>query len=167
MNEVYITCYLGRAAPALEQSANVYAYVRGNPVSITDPLGLWGFTFGGYAGIGSEITIGNDNGHWFFTDRFGFGAGFGFGYDPNGGVPGGTANSGCHGGAVLSVSGAAGANLGPYGVSTELGVYHNYDTGISDTYGSPPGWVAAGEYRADINYGWSLAGQVTLYRGIH
>jgi RHS repeat-associated protein len=34
---------------------NFYAYARGNPISYTDPLGLWSFTIGGYVGIGTEL----------------------------------------------------------------------------------------------------------------
>jgi hypothetical protein len=39
---------------------NSYAYVGGNPVSNTDPLGLWSVTFEGYNGVGGGITIGRD-----------------------------------------------------------------------------------------------------------
>jgi RHS repeat-associated protein len=144
---------------------NTYAYVRDNPISNIDPFGLWSVTVGGYAGIGSEITFGNDDGHWFFTDRVGFGVGGGIGYDPNGGVPGGTKGSGCRGGLVLSDSVQANVNLGPYATGAELGVYNNFRTDTQGFYGSPPGFSVAGETAADIHAAISLGGQITIYGG--
>jgi uncharacterized protein RhaS with RHS repeats len=148
-------------------SYSTYAYVAGNPVSNIDPFGLWSFSFGGYVGIGTEITFGKDNGRWFFTDRVGFGIGGGIGYDPDGGVPGGVKGSGCGAGAVLSDSIQAAANLGPYKLGAELGAERNYATQTSNLYGSPPGFSAAGEGAADIHLGVSIGAQVTIYGGPH
>jgi RHS repeat-associated protein len=146
---------------------NLYAYVGGNPISNVDPLGLWSVTVGGYAGIGTEVSFGVDNGHFFLTDRWGFGFGGGIGYDPEGGIPGGTRETGCRGGVVLSDSFQAGGNLGPLGVGTEVGAFRNYTTGASDIFGSPPHFVGGGEWRPVIRGVVSVGGQITLYTGVH
>ncbi len=143
----------------------IYAYVNANPIGNQDPLGLWSVTGGGYVGVGTEITIGYDNGHWFFTDRFGFGIGGGFQWDPHGGVPGGTDSTGCKGGVVLSVSGKADAGFGPFGAGIEGGAFRNYGSLISDFFGSVAGlgdWNNGG-----LHAGASFGGQVTLYTGVH
>jgi len=57
--------------------------------------------------------------------------------------------------------------LGPYGASTELGVFHNYSTGISDYYGNPPQFQVAGEFAPNLHGAASIAGQITLYRSKH
>jgi len=64
---------------------NLYGYVLNDPVNLIDPLGLWSVTYGGYFGVGGEVTFGNDSGNGFMTGRFGFGLGLGVSYDPNGG----------------------------------------------------------------------------------
>ena len=143
----------------------LYAYANGNPISYTDPLGLWSVTAGGYWGAGGEVTVGNDEGQWFLTMRFGYGIGGGWYVDPEGKIPGSEPADRTCGGAVLSVSGQAGANLGPYGVGTELGVAHNYRDRVSSVYGSPPGFSIAGEFLPELHAGVSVGGQITLYKG--
>ena len=56
---------------------NKFIYAEGNPLMFTDPLGLWSVTVGGYAGVGGQMTFGNDGGNGFMTARFGFGLGGG------------------------------------------------------------------------------------------
>jgi hypothetical protein len=154
-------------AGTYKRLAKVYAYAGGNPISNIDPLGLWSFTFGGYDGIGAEITFGVDKGHFFVTDRLGFGIGGGWFYDPEGGVPGGTEKSGCRGGVVLSDSVAASVNLGPFATGAEFGGFHNYQTGISDKFGSPPHFQVQGEFAPNLHGAVSIGAQATLYGGVH
>jgi hypothetical protein len=86
-------------------------------------------------------------------------------WERNGGVPGGTEDTGCHGGAVLSVSGKADIVFGPFGGAWQGGVERNYATHESDWFtdkGPGLGWEDGG-LRASV----SIGGQVTLYRGLH
>ena len=160
-------------------TSNFYAYVDGNPVSNIDALGLRSFTVGGYAGIGAEITIGNEEGHGFMTARVGFGWGFASEINPeddpsNPEIPGGTKSTGCLGGAVISVSAKGGLGFGPiFNFAGETGVYNNLIAGTQNVYGNAHHYVINTEkdiWKADK--GWSryispIGAQVTLYRGIH
>ena len=76
---------------ASHEVVTVYAYADGNPISYTDPLGLWSVDLGGYVGAGGEVIFGSDNGHGFLTVRLGFGIGVAAEFDRKGGIPGGTA----------------------------------------------------------------------------
>jgi len=69
---------------------NTYAYVESNPLSKSDPYGLWSISFAGYWGVGAEIIFGKDpvTCQGFVTVRFGFGGGAGAKWDPRGGRPG-------------------------------------------------------------------------------
>jgi RHS repeat-associated protein len=69
---------------------NTYAYVNGNPISRTDPFGLWSISIEGYAPWGGGIIFGRDpnSGGGFLTVRGGVGIGGGFKWDPLGGRPG-------------------------------------------------------------------------------
>ena len=77
------------------QQTNLYAYVGGDPVGLTDPIGLWSITFGGYSGAGGEVTFGRDPNtcQGFMSGKFGFGVGGGAKWDPRGGRPGSDADS--------------------------------------------------------------------------
>lgn len=74
----------------LDGGWNRYPYVEANPLRSVDPLGLWSMTFGGYAGIGGEVSFGRDpiTCQGFVSIKFGWGAGGGAKWDPRGGRPG-------------------------------------------------------------------------------
>ncbi|MEB0033154.1 RHS repeat-associated core domain-containing protein [Undibacterium sp. RTI2.1] len=142
--------------------SSLYSYVRGNPVSRVDPLGLWSFTFGGYLGAGFQVSFGNDNGNGFMTGRVGFGFGGGYSYDPNGGIPGPAIQDRSTGGIVLSDSVAGNFSAGPITGSLEGGVGRNYSNGNSGKFGGPSGTTSSpwwGGIRAD----GSVGAQCTVY----
>ncbi|WP_243047377.1 hypothetical protein [Dyella sp. RRB7] len=62
----------------------MYAYVGGNPLSRTDPLGLWAFSVQAYLGAGGGVNVSWANGTLEITGQIGVGIGAGLSWDPNG-----------------------------------------------------------------------------------
>ncbi len=62
---------------------NKFIYADANPLSLTDPLGLWSIGSELYGGIGGGITFTCSDGKMEITSRLGTGLGGGFGFDPN------------------------------------------------------------------------------------
>jgi RHS repeat-associated protein len=142
---------------------NPYQYAESNPLSYTDPLGLWSATVGAYVGVGGQMTFGNDGGNGFMTARFGFGLGGGASYNPTGGLPGPAPQNPSSGGVVLSCSAKANFNAGPLSASLEKGVARNYSNAESATYGSAS---ASGRDRfTGLGASGSIGGQITIYSG--
>lgn len=72
----------------MEGGINTYAYVAGNPVTYSDPLGLWSISANLYWHAGGGVSFGQDpNNSWWLTWRLGWGYGGGFGLDPDGTSP--------------------------------------------------------------------------------
>ncbi len=70
-------------------SFSTYNYVNNNPASLIDPLGLWGIQIGLFAGLGGEISAGqNPDGTAYATLNLGAGVGGGIKYDPLATSPG-------------------------------------------------------------------------------
>jgi hypothetical protein len=146
----------------LAGGTNSYGYVDGMPIGKRDPNGLWSITFGGYYGIGGEITFGNDGGNGFMTGRFGFGAGAGATYDPLGGLPGPAPDNRGRGGLVLSCSVKGDLTGGPFQAGGELGAARNYSNGDSSLYGGLNGNARLDSFRG-IGATGSAGGQITIY----
>jgi hypothetical protein len=95
--------------------------VTGNPLSYSDPLGLWSFAISAYApafgpiGPGGALIFGtNPNGTGFMTIRVGIGMGGGWKIDPNGKRPGySDAVADCGWGVGGGVYGGYDFNAGP------------------------------------------------------
>lgn len=150
--------WLSRDPMGIGDGPNLYAYVGGNPIDYSDPLGLWALKFGWYWGWGGSVTVGRDNGQTFWRAGAGVGVGGGFKYYPEGSFPK-APNAGCGCGArgFIGASGSFSASLGP--ASAEIkGEAGNVITQDCD---GKPSW----EYieRIDPNYsfrgkaGWGLS----------
>ena len=151
----------------LEGGLNTYAYVLNDPINLSDPLGLWSISFGGYAGPGGEISFGRDanTGQGFMNFRFGFGLGGGISWDPLGMRPGSSPAEACQGGGFgLGVFGDIGFNAGPLQAGLQNNLGRNYPVNGDPThYGqfmSPS--VSFGD-SLGIKAGASAGGQITIY----
>jgi RHS repeat-associated protein len=98
-------------------SANLYRYVRDNPTSRIDPLGLWEVTLGGGAELGGLIKFGKNCGEWNFGLYAGAGEGAFGSYDP---TDSGYHEPGFDGG--LAASSDVGIGKIHIGVDAEVGV---------------------------------------------
>jgi RHS repeat-associated protein len=95
---------------------NVYEYARSNPLTYTDPLGLWSIGFELYGGIGGGINASYSNGTLELTGRLGVGLGGGFGYEPQGEPSPHSKKCGSGHIARTTVNLQAGVGAGPFGV---------------------------------------------------
>ena len=116
---------------------NTYAYANGNPVSNTDPLGLWSVEVGGYLGGGGSLTFGRDpaSGSGFMSVKLGKGLGFGAAYDPLGGRAGGDASQCKKGGVGVGFFAEAGGNWGPASAKIEGNWGRNFMSWFSSSAG--------------------------------
>jgi RHS repeat-associated protein len=121
----------------LDGGVNTYTYVRGNPVSRADPLGLWTVEVGGYFGGGGSLTFGRDpaSGGGFMSLKVGKGLGFGAAYDPLGGRAGGDASQCNKGGVGVGFFAEAGGNLGPASAKIEANLGRNFMNWFSSSDG--------------------------------
>jgi RHS repeat-associated protein len=95
---------------------NVYEYARSNPLSYTDPLGLWSIGFELYGGIGGGINASYSNGTLELTGRVGVGLGGGFGYEPQGEPSPHSKKCGSGHIARTTANIQAGIGVGPFGI---------------------------------------------------
>lgn len=96
--------------------SNLYEYANSDPISQTDPLGLWSFSASFYRGVGCSVSFGYDHGKLFVLGDAGVGLGIGASFNPYGGFPRGdyTPTDGPE--AFLGFQGTLGATLGPFGI---------------------------------------------------
>lgn len=106
--------YLESDPAGVVAGPSTYAYVEGNPLIKSDPLGLWSFSFEAYLGFGGGIQFGRDptSGEWFYGGRLGVGASIGGSLDPAGRRPGADGKD-CTHGSTIGIFNQAGITIGP------------------------------------------------------
>lgn len=155
----------------LDGGWNRFGYVGGNPLSFSDPLGLWELSIEFYRGIGGGISFGRDpeTGQGFMSCKWGVGLGGGASYDPLAGRPGGAKAAPGLGGATLGISATVGGSLGiaGAGISGQADGSRGYDFGRGSQYNDPSlkgniGYEPGGRTGASI--GGSIGIQGSIYQ---
>jgi RHS repeat-associated protein len=119
----------------LNVGANLYAYVRNNPVAGVDPLGLWEAEFGGGKGLGISVKFGKNCGRWNVGVYPGAGEGLFGSYDP---TDQGYHTPGFYGG----VAGSADVGVGRHHVGVDAEIDTNGSGSSSVTIPIPGGGIA-------------------------
>jgi RHS repeat-associated protein len=155
----------------LDGGWNRFGYAGGNPLSFSDPLGLWELSIEFYRGIGGGISFGRDpnTGQGFMSCKWGVGLGGGASYDPLAGRPGGAKAAPGPGGATLGISATVGGSLGiaGAGISGQADGSRGYDFGRGSQYNDPSlkgniGYEPGGRTGASI--GGSIGIQGSIYQ---
>ncbi|WP_418120625.1 RHS repeat-associated core domain-containing protein [Variovorax sp. 350MFTsu5.1] len=155
----------------LDGGWNRFGYVDANPLSFSDPLGLWEVSIEFYRGLGGGISFGRDpnTGQGFLSCKWGVGLGGGVAYDPLAGRPGGTKAAPGPGGATLGISATAGGTLGiaGAGISGQADGSRGYDFGRGSQYNDPSlkgniGYEPGGRTGASV--GGSIGIQGSIYQ---
>jgi hypothetical protein len=145
---------------------NLYAYALNDPISNTDPLGLWSVTFGFFPGIGAQVTIGqNPNGAGFASVQFGWGIGGGASYNPLGQAPGYCSCWGSSWTLGYGLYGQASFRAGPVSANIGADFGRNANACSNDAYGGLTKNATLRDAATGINASVSAGGQITLSGG--
>ncbi len=107
------------------------------------------------------------------TARVGFGIRGGVDIEPNGGIPGGTTDTGCRGGFVVSSSVKGGLGFGPFfNGGFDVGAFNNVIADVQNFYGEGhAGTLDLTKEGVLLNEGWhaniSIGAQATLYTSFY